>query len=140
MILIILQDLSLYKGIFSNFNLYVLPNLIAMTNFYPCFDMYLHIYNIFCLYSALINLNTRNCYYIDNTLVAADRYCTGSGDPHFRTFDGQMIHFMGTCVYTLTAYKARPEEPSIPSFSVDVCKHSLVYSFCLFQPPCLYSV
>ncbi|XP_021348638.1 zonadhesin-like isoform X2 [Mizuhopecten yessoensis] len=28
--------------------------------------------------------------------------CMASGDPHYRTFDGQMIHFMGTCRYTLT--------------------------------------
>ncbi|XP_060070842.1 IgGFc-binding protein-like, partial [Ylistrum balloti] len=28
--------------------------------------------------------------------------CMASGDPHYKTFDGQMIHFMGTCKYTLT--------------------------------------
>ncbi|XP_069114973.1 IgGFc-binding protein-like [Argopecten irradians] len=28
--------------------------------------------------------------------------CMASGDPHYRTFDRQMIHFMGTCKYTLT--------------------------------------
>ncbi|GAB1605714.1 zonadhesin-like [Argonauta hians] len=27
--------------------------------------------------------------------------CSASGDPHYRTFDGQVIHFMGTCKYTL---------------------------------------
>ncbi|CAI9736034.1 Hypothetical predicted protein [Octopus vulgaris] len=27
--------------------------------------------------------------------------CSASGDPHYRTFDGQLIHFMGTCKYTL---------------------------------------
>ncbi|KAJ8309988.1 hypothetical protein KUTeg_011853 [Tegillarca granosa] len=28
--------------------------------------------------------------------------CMASGDPHYKTFDGQMIHFMGTCKYTLS--------------------------------------
>ncbi|XP_074650327.1 uncharacterized protein LOC141905382 [Tubulanus polymorphus] len=27
--------------------------------------------------------------------------CSASGDPHYRTFDQQLIHFMGTCKYTL---------------------------------------
>ncbi|VDI14319.1 Hypothetical predicted protein [Mytilus galloprovincialis] len=30
--------------------------------------------------------------------------CSASGDPHYRTFDGQMLHFMGTCKYTLSQY------------------------------------
>ncbi|XP_046578431.1 uncharacterized protein LOC124286131 [Haliotis rubra] len=28
--------------------------------------------------------------------------CKVNGDPHFRTFDGQMINFMGECMYTLS--------------------------------------
>ena len=27
--------------------------------------------------------------------------CSGSGDPHYYTPDGAVIHFMGTCKYTL---------------------------------------
>ncbi|CAI9720129.1 Hypothetical predicted protein [Octopus vulgaris] len=29
--------------------------------------------------------------------------CRAVGDPHYRTFDGQMIHFMGSCKYTLAS-------------------------------------
>ncbi|XP_056020701.1 zonadhesin-like isoform X2 [Ostrea edulis] len=31
--------------------------------------------------------------------------CTASGDPHYYMFDGQTIHFMGICKYTLTKVK-----------------------------------
>ncbi|XP_063402487.1 zonadhesin-like [Mytilus trossulus] len=30
--------------------------------------------------------------------------CTASGDPHYRTFDGQIIHFFGACKYTVAAH------------------------------------
>ena len=32
--------------------------------------------------------------------------CIGSGDPHYFTYDGQMIHFMGICKYTLSTSTA----------------------------------
>ncbi|CAC5423642.1 unnamed protein product [Mytilus coruscus] len=30
--------------------------------------------------------------------------CSATGDPHYRSFDGQILHFMGTCKYTLSQY------------------------------------
>ena len=32
---------------------------------------------------------------------SATNYCYASGDPHYNTWDRWMIHFMGTCAYTL---------------------------------------
>ncbi|XP_036356796.1 zonadhesin-like [Octopus sinensis] len=43
--------------------------------------------------------------------------CKVSGDPHYRAFDGQMIHFMGTCKYTLATIKKGPNNTY---FSVEV--------------------
>lgn len=28
--------------------------------------------------------------------------CVASGDPHYRQYDGNMVHFMGICKYTLS--------------------------------------
>ncbi|XP_056022048.1 zonadhesin-like [Ostrea edulis] len=33
---------------------------------------------------------------------SASCVCRASGDPHYSTYDGQKIHFMGMCMYTLT--------------------------------------
>ncbi|XP_048735098.2 IgGFc-binding protein-like [Ostrea edulis] len=42
--------------------------------------------------------------------------CMATGDPHYRTFDGQMIHFMGECKYTLSQFKSTDK----CSFNVEV--------------------
>ena len=36
--------------------------------------------------------------------------CTMSGDPHYKTFDGYMIHYMGECKYTV-AESLIPDDP-----------------------------
>ena len=43
--------------------------------------------------------------------------CFASGDPHYRTFDGKMIHFQGACKYTL-ASKSAAMRPDLPYFEV----------------------
>ena len=49
-------------------------------------------------------------------LEKPDCACTVSGDPHYRTFDGQMIHLMGICKYTL----AKSTEDAPHFFTVEV--------------------
>lgn len=39
-----------------------------------------------------------------------------AGDPHYYTFDGIVISFMGTCTYTLVAMCKN--DPSLPAFSI----------------------
>lgn len=45
--------------------------------------------------------------------------CRASGDPHYRTFDKAMIHFQGTCKYTL-AKPCKDKVGSLPTFDVEV--------------------
>lgn len=44
-----------------------------------------------------VNEIQQKSFYIAETCT-----CTASGDPHYKTYDGAMIHFMGVCKYTLT--------------------------------------
>ncbi|KAK3093998.1 hypothetical protein FSP39_022729 [Pinctada imbricata] len=43
--------------------------------------------------------------------------CMASGDPHYKTYDGSIIHFMGICKYTMTKSKDSNDECA---FNVEV--------------------
>lgn len=47
--------------------------------------------------NSVLELSNQNISFISEKCT-----CTASGDPHYKTYDGQMIHFMGDCKYTLT--------------------------------------
>ncbi|XP_029645815.1 zonadhesin [Octopus sinensis] len=52
-------------------------------------------------YPGCIKLPSGKGCYEKPPLKCNNCKCSASGDPHYRTFDGQLIHFMGTCKYTL---------------------------------------
>ena len=44
--------------------------------------------------------------------------CFASGDTHYKTFDGEMLHFQGICKYTMVSPKSTAT--GIPAFKVQV--------------------
>ncbi|CAD5116778.1 DgyrCDS5627 [Dimorphilus gyrociliatus] len=46
--------------------------------------------------------------------------CSAAGDPHYRTFDGLRLDFMGTCKYTLAKTCPKKEQENLPDFNVEV--------------------
>lgn len=55
--------------------------------------------------------------YVAFVCILGSCLCMASGDPHYKTYDGQIIHFMGICKYLLTK-STKPQDKC--AFSIEV--------------------
>ena len=77
------------------FSVIFLCNQDAFVNIFDC-----SLYSFSALF--VFKISVVKTYSISFVVsVAGMCTCTMSGDPHYRTFDGYMIHFMGQCKYTV---------------------------------------
>ncbi|KAM6453264.1 zonadhesin [Liasis olivaceus] len=61
----------------------------------------------------------QECRPVDGLLGCQDigvATCHVAGDPHYYTFDGKMVSFMGTCTYTLVSLCQH--DPRLPAFNI----------------------
>ena len=57
-----------------------------------------------------------NC---QDDMHAGQNVCTGSGDPHFISFDGEELHFQGMCTYVMSQPSTQALESGlVPMFKV----------------------
>ena len=57
---------------------------------------------------------------LDPYVVGPISYCTGSGDPHYRSLDGRRFDFQGICSYTFIATTEEAEKCHLYPFLIEV--------------------